>query len=691
MIQPQVQTIGSLGGIQTQKSLTNFALRDALSAIGGYFDVSGAYVKRKGGEKYNTTALASGLGLYDFRYSNDTTSKILIAAGTNMYEGNGGSPSSIKSGLTSGNFYDFETYDDRAWWVNKADAMYKYDGTTVTLAGIDSPSTSPSGAGSAAGGTLTASGVYKVAVTYASAYQESNPDDGITVTLGGGDNRIALTSVPVSADTQVTKRNIYLSTNGGSVLAFQGTIADNSTTTYNITAEATGAALAYDNDDPPSGLQGFEQFKNRFIAYKNDTVYIGKAFTPGSFPHGEFGDEFDWTTPVGNSSPITGMKTALYEQVFIFKRDEVWVMTGNDENDFTFDRVKSDERVGCISDRTIRVIGNWVYFVGENSVYRTNGVEIQDIGHPIGDFFNQNSTDATYKIVKSQLPSACTEYVKELNTYFVFVAVDSGTTNNMCFAMDTNSVRTDKQIGKVTADWSIWPGFTTQAVARIRESGTDRWFRMDNSGYVFRQDQLDGDGSNVTSTATSGGASTLTDSAQSWTVDLYAGLRVNILSGTGAGQERTISSNTATQLTVGVAWTTTPDSTSVYAIGGIPYSYQHGFSDYGMPSHSKRWMFARPRIETNGVFDVNAYAYFDFATADSDLVETTLSIPNIAFWDSALWDVGSWDGIAIYQSKYRLPTNRIHRWSAFKIENNAAGQNVRYVGLDKIFQVKGIR
>lgn len=68
------------------------------------------------------------------------------------------------------------------------------------------------------------------------------------------------------------------------------------------------------------------------------------------------------------------------------------------------------------------------------------------------------------------------------------------------------------------------------------------------------------------STATAGGATTLTDGAQAWTTNIWAGGTVTILSGTGAGQTRTISSNTATQLTVSVAWATNPNATSVYSL-----------------------------------------------------------------------------------------------------------------------------
>jgi hypothetical protein len=72
----------------------------------------------------------------------------------------------------------------------------------------------------------------------------------------------------------------------------------------------------------------------------------------------------------------------------------------------------------------------------------------------------------------------------------------------------------------------------------------------------------------ATGTATAGGASTLTNSAKTWTVNQWTNSQVRIVSGTGAGQIRTIASNTATALTTSAAWTTTPDATSVYSIEG---------------------------------------------------------------------------------------------------------------------------
>ncbi len=60
---------------------------------------------------------------------------------------------------------------------------------------------------------------------------------------------------------------------------------------------------------------------------------------------------------------------------------------------------------------------------------------------------------------------------------------------------------------------------------------------------------------------------TLNDTTQNWAVNQWAGATVFIWSGVGAGQRSVVVSNTATQLTVSVVWTTTPDATSKYAIG----------------------------------------------------------------------------------------------------------------------------
>jgi hypothetical protein len=71
----------------------------------------------------------------------------------------------------------------------------------------------------------------------------------------------------------------------------------------------------------------------------------------------------------------------------------------------------------------------------------------------------------------------------------------------------------------------------------------------------------------ATGTATSATSTTLVQTGKTWTASQWINSQVRITGGTGAGQIRTITANTADTLTV-ATWTTTPDATSTYAIEG---------------------------------------------------------------------------------------------------------------------------
>lgn len=67
-------------------------------------------------------------------------------------------------------------------------------------------------------------------------------------------------------------------------------------------------------------------------------------------------------------------------------------------------------------------------------------------------------------------------------------------------------------------------------------------------------------------TATAGAATSLTDGAASFVANAWNGGTITIVAGTGAGQTRTISTNTATVFNVTAAWTVNPNATSVYTL-----------------------------------------------------------------------------------------------------------------------------
>lgn len=122
-------------------------------------------------------------------------------------------------------------------------------------------------------------------------------------------------------------------------------------------------------------------------------------------------------------------------------------------------------------------------------------------------------------------------------------------------------------------DTVIIGGITSGATATVVGADSDP---NDDDGYFVIEQRtgtfVPGEGLTwpvsflVSSTASTGGLTSLTDSGQTWTTNQYAGKKVQIVSGTGSGQIRTISSNTAVTLEVSQSWDIVPNSTSLYRI-----------------------------------------------------------------------------------------------------------------------------
>jgi hypothetical protein len=126
----------------------------------------------------------------------------------------------------------------------------------------------------------------------------------------------------------------------------------------------------------------------------------------------------------------------------------------------------------------------------------------------------------------------------------------------------------------------------------------------------------------ATGTATAGGASTLTNSAKAWATNQWANYQVRIVSGTGAGQIRTIASNTGTVLTTSTAWTTQPSTDSVYNIeGNDDFIYYMGSGVVGLVRYSiasNTWTTLSPAVARGGAPSTGMSANWVWGSSETD-------------------------------------------------------------------------
>jgi hypothetical protein len=133
----------------------------------------------------------------------------------------------------------------------------------------------------------------------------------------------------------------------------------------------------------------------------------------------------------------------------------------------------------------------------------------------------------------------------------------------------------------------------------------------------------------ATGTATSATGTTLVNSAKTWTTNQWSNYQVRIVSGTGAGQIRSITSNTGTTLTV-PTWTITPDATSVYSIEGnddfIYYIGNGAVTMYRYSISGNSWSTLSPTAARAGAPAAGMSAHWIYGETNTDWTNESVII-----------------------------------------------------------------
>lgn len=214
---------------------------------------------------------------------------------------------------------------------------------------------------------------------------------------------------------------------------------------------------------------------------------------------------------------------------------------------------------GCVNDRAWTVAEGKAFLCDQDGPWSIGdaafGIEIQDA-------WRESTVD---------LANAATWWTEfepneRVVRFYVGLAADSTTRPKraFCYCLVTGAWWVE------TYRWELGHG------CRIQSSGKTRLVVGGENDYLYyvNQGTTDGVTAAIRGSVTSATGTTLTDSGASFT-SAAVGSPVAIIAGTGKGQIRTITAQTSTQLTV-ATWTTTPDTTSVYLVGAIPWNFRTG-------------------------------------------------------------------------------------------------------------------
>ena len=142
-------------------------------------------------------------------------------------------------------------------------------------------------------------------------------------------------------------------------------------TQTDIALTAGGTLMETDNDRPV-GMK-------YIVAHKERIFGVGVSSNPQNLYYSKLNEPENWPTlnfirtynpQQGGLTDITGLLT-FRDQLYVFTRDQMWVLRGSSETDFILERLPHG--IGCVSHHTIKTFQNVVMWWSEGGPVQWDG------------------------------------------------------------------------------------------------------------------------------------------------------------------------------------------------------------------------------------------------------------------------------------------------------------------------------
>lgn len=476
--------------------------------------VPGIARTRGGCTKFTSSQLGyNAKRLFDYYVPSSRTHVFLGNGGTKVFKlAANGTKTEIGSGFDSGLVFDFVSFKNTAYMSNgaagSANEPKAYYAPTNTFRkwGMDAPSSAPVVATSGGGGL---SGDYLYAVSFVNdvnGHESSISPISASVTAAG--NSIGLSSIPVSSDPQVTKRNIYRTTTGGAILFLLTTINDNVATTYtDNTADVdleTNEAPQY--NDPPAHFKYLATWDGRVWGAEEMSTEVAFSdngfFTQVGLPE----ESFPEPNRIQLFAEFRGMlQSPNFDELWIHtSKGVVKVRKTGDAADPYEIAVLGPDKYSTSSHYALVNIENEQWYIDENAKvrsvdssgftqYKSHLIEEALVGGTVGD---KSYVGVNFTILRN---IQAVHYAAGTKNQYRFVVAESGQTNfSKMYAANylqtTPPLENDNDLRSsfpVSARYPVWEvhNITSTCLGVVKDSnGVDVLYTGSTDQYVKKQD-----------------------------------------------------------------------------------------------------------------------------------------------------------------------------------------------------------
>lgn len=365
--------------------------------------------------------------------------------------------------------------------------------------------------------------------------------------------------------------------------------------------------------------------------------------------------------------------------LYLLERRHIWKLTfqGDPAEGFLF---LTTER-GCLNDRCHVQVEDTVYLLDELGLHKFDGQTSATISDPIQPLFQQGDGDGLDGMLRvnwdadQRLWHAAHDPVRDTIRWFVAFDASRYPDGAICYNVRQQRFWLERYPWAITSSATVTLGYRRSLV------GSEA-----RRVLCLAEGSLDGieQGSDARGFVTSATTRSLTDASAPFVGDL-GGATVAIVDGRGAGQQRAIDANTGDTLRITTPWIRLPDSTSVYQVGGIAWSWRSGWFRHALEERDNPRdieVVYQPLRTKDGLLDVSLY-YDHSETPRSfayprkqDGVETQQDSPRIVV------DLATATGYAMQRlDGHREEYAHGDRFVQVRLAGVQAGEAVRIFGL----------